>query len=386
MFSGEKRTVFLVLSIYLISTILLVVAIFGTYFYVEKEKYKVSLEKQFEKDTIKVHTKLEHLHQMSFKEKLEYPRYEEFESAIYDNDKNLIFSTMKSKNIDFMQKIYNNGNSVIFIHNVSPYYLGAAYIVIEKEGVSFLDTFDKRILFVPLAILLLIIITSYSIVKIILKPIQENIKALDDFIKDTTHELNTPIATIQSNLELLENTHFEPKVFKKINRIKIATINIKKLYEDLVFLRLNKAVQSNLETVDISLLVSERVDYFKLLLESKNIKIIVKENAKPIQEIDRSKLIRLMDNLLSNAIKYSHKETTITIEINQNNFKIQDQGIGMDQKDVENIFKRYTRFSTDTQSGFGIGYNIIYQIIKEYNLDIHIDSKKGVGTCVEIRF
>jgi two-component system OmpR family sensor kinase len=55
----------------------------------------------------------------------------------------------------------------------------------------------------------------------------------------------------------------------------------------------------------------------------------------------------------------------------------------MSQEEVEIVFDRYTRFDK-TQGGFGIGYNIIYQIVQEYKLSIKIDSNKGVGTCVTI--
>ena len=65
---------------------------------------------------------------------------------------------------------------------------------------------------------------------------------------------------------------------------------------------------------------------------------------------------------------------------------VQDSGIGMDEKSLTTIFDRYTRFATHKEHGFGIGYNIIYQVIKEYGYRIDIDSKKGLGTCVKIYF
>jgi len=57
----------------------------------------------------------------------------------------------------------------------------------------------------------------------------------------------------------------------------------------------------------------------------------------------------------------------------------------MSEDELSKIFDRYTRFD-DTRGGFGIGYNIIYSVIKEYNIDIKIDSKKGEGTCVILTF
>ena len=69
------------------------------------------------------------------------------------------------------------------------------------------------------------------------------------------------------------------------------------------------------------------------------------------------------------------------IIINKNSFKIIDQGDGMTKDEISKIFQRYTRFNNN-MGGFGIGYNIIYNIVQEYHLDIKIDSKLKEGTCV----
>lgn len=381
MFKGEKRTVFLILSIYLVSTFLVLFAITFTYFYIEKDKFLDGVTLELTNDAKVVSEELETLHN-NYLDEMIYPRFEQFESAIFDSDKQLIFSTFK-EDIDFERELYRKDGFTYFIYPQTPYYLGSAFIVIKKKTKTFLEVVDKRILLLPLLIFMIIIFTSFFLIRIILKPLRENIQALDDFIKDTTHELNTPIATIQSNLELLENIDIDEKTNKKIERIKSATIAIKNLYEDLVFLTLNKSLQSSLQNVSFNELLKNRLEYFSLLFKSKSLTVRLVEEGNLYLMIDATKITRVVDNLISNSIKYTNKNKKITITINEKYFMIEDEGIGMSEDEVAGVFERFARFDTK-EVGFGIGYNIIYKVIKEYDLKIDISSKKGEGTCVKI--
>ncbi len=384
LFNGEKKTAWMVLAIYLVSTTFVLFAMSFVYFQIEKEKFKEQIKEELILDAKDVTTSLEELHSSMFGE-IFYPRFKGFESAIFDSDGELIFTTFQEK-IDLKNQLYRKDGFTYFVYHQEPYYLGAATIVIKKDTNTFLEALDKKIIFLPLVILFIIIVTSFFLVKIILKLLKSNIEALDQFIKDTTHELNTPIATIQSNLELLENASLDEKVAKKLDRIRSATIGIKNLYEDLVFLTLNKSLKSTLQMVSINQMIKNRIEYFSLLFKSKSLEVVVDEKGKMDLFIDESKITRLIDNLLSNSIKYSNKNKKITLIVKERSFSVIDEGLGMSQEEVELVFERYSRFHTKEEMGFGIGYNIIYQVIKEYGLKIEIDSKKGVGTCVTVSY
>lgn len=371
----------MVLAIYLLSTTFVLVAITLAYFHIEKDKYKAQLQEELKIDAKNLADKLWVIHNYPLGE-IEYPRFKEFESAIFDSDKELIFSTFKEQ-IDFKESIYRENGYTYFIYPQTPYYLGTAYIVIRKDAKTFLEAIDKKILFLPFIVLIIIVLTSFFLVKIILKPLKDNIVALDRFIKDTTHELNTPIATIQSNLELLEDAILDEKVAKKLDRIKSATIGIKNLYEDLVFLTLNKSLKTSLNNVQINQLIKSRLEYFSLLFKSKSLEVSFLENGELILFIDEVKITRVIDNLISNSIKYTNKNKKILFKIDDKSFSISDEGLGMSKDEVAQVFDRYSRFNTK-EIGFGLGYNIIYRVLEEYNLKITIDSKKGEGTCVTI--
>lgn len=180
---------------------------------------------------------------------------------------------------------------------------------------------------------------------------------------------------------MINSIELDKKLQNKFDRIKTATLTISNIYDDLVFLILNHKISSQNEQIEVNTIIQQRIKYFDLLFQSKNLTVNMVQNDIFILYIDKNKLIRLIDNLISNAIKYTNKNTNIDIIINKNSFKIIDQGDGMTKDEISKIFQRYTRFNNN-MGGFGIGYNIIYNIVQEYHLDIKIDSKLKEGTCV----
>jgi two-component system OmpR family sensor kinase len=315
---------------------------------------------------------------------IEYPRYKEFNSAIYDIDQNLIFSTMKTDNIDFSKEFYQEDEYSYIIYKNSPYILGTAFVVIEVKSPSVLNELLNELILIVSITIIFIILTSIFLIKLLLKPIRDNLKTLDKFIKDTTHELNTPISAILGNIETFDNSQLSEKNSKKLNRIKIGVFTISNIYQDLVYLVLNDKMLSQNENLNISEIVKDRVDYFEILSQSKRIGMTLDIQDDIFYHADKLKISRLIDNLISNAIKYSKVNTKIYITIKDNQFIIQDQGYGMKQEDIKVIFERYSRFDNSNQGGFGIGYNIIYSIIKEYDIAIDIQSQLQKGTKVTL--
>jgi two-component system OmpR family sensor kinase len=356
-----------------------------TYYQDQKEQVKAQDTQRLKEYSKELISNLSE-YKNSFSNSIIYPRSKIYNSAIYDIDKKLIFSTCKAKDLNLDSTIYYKDDHVYFVDSMMPYYLGGAYVVIEAQATDLLERIEKKVIIMTLFIISIIIVTSIFLVRIVLKPIRDSLGLLDRFIKDTTHELNTPVSTILTNIELIESAnHIEPTLKKKIDRIKIASMTISNLYEDLVFLVLKHSVSSQEESVDINRLVKERVEYFDLFFKSKNIDIYIEEIDQSTIEIDRKKITKVIDNLISNSIKYSKKNKRVDIKIDTNSFAIKDQGKGMSEDQLKKVFDRYSRFDK-TQGGFGIGYNIIYSILTEYDIDINIDSKIDEGTCVTLNW
>ncbi|MEJ5168980.1 MAG: HAMP domain-containing sensor histidine kinase, partial [Arcobacteraceae bacterium] len=353
----------------------------------QKEQLETTLTQEMKSHYKDVFESIKELHQKSnYNEIIEYPRFNDFDSAIFDADKKTIFTTKQIPfNLNFHEKISYHDGKAYFIYESEPYYLGAKYIVVFKKVKNIFQDIGKKVFLSTLFIIVLVVLTSVFLVKLILKPLRDNVSLLDRFIKDTTHELNTPVSTILNNIELIEKNNIEPTLRNKINRIKTASLTLSNIYDDLVFLLLDSKQKTENQDIVVNDLIKQRVDYFKLLFLSKSLSVVINESDRSILRIEDKKLVRVVDNLLSNGFKYSKKGAKITININQNSFSICDEGIGMSQEQVDKAFERYQRFD-DTNGGFGIGLNIVYSIAKEYNIAIKIDSKVGCGTCVTLEY
>jgi two-component system OmpR family sensor kinase len=238
--NSEKKTVFSVLILYVVSSFLLVITFAYTYYQFELHQYEAEVVKDLESQNSILYDDLKSLHSNISTQNIQYPRYENIQSAIYDVDRNLIFSTFENNlKIDFDKRINTIDGFTYIIVEKNPYYLGAAYYVTGKQTMINTNEILRKIIVPTIVILIIILLTSVFLVKLILKPIRDSLSLLDRFIKDTTHELNTPIATILGNIELLENKQIDTSIQKKINRIKSASLTISNLYEDLVYLKLN---------------------------------------------------------------------------------------------------------------------------------------------------
>ena len=313
-----------------------------------------------------------------------YPRNEKYESAIFDSDKKEIFSTLTSSNISLDDVIYSSGNQIHFIKEPESYYLGSKYIIIEiPDDHLWFEEIKYKMIISFLAAFLFMILIGYFISKLFLRPMRDALHLLDRFIKDTTHELNTPITAILTNIEMIDKSLLDEKLAKKINRIEIGAETISNIYEDLTFVTLNNQIISNNEDLNLSNILKQRVDFFKSLAIMKKItfKLNIKDDV--FLFCDNKKISKLIDNLLSNAIKYNKISGTIKIVLSENSFIIEDSGKGISAENLATLFERYTRFDKSV-GGFGIGLNIVSLIAKEYNLKISVESEINIGTKVSI--
>ena len=315
-----------------------------------------------------------------------YPRDERFNSAIYDSSKKKIFSTLLMGDVKLDEVIYLKDGYIHLIKEPESYYLGSKYVIVEIEDDNiWFANIKYKMLFWFLFSFILLLFVGYFIAKLFLKPMRESIQMLDRFIKDTTHELNTPIAAILSNIQMINKDNIDEKLAKKINRIEIGAKTISNIYEDLTFVSLNNQIISNNEKLYFSQILNQRVDFFKSIASSKQIEFIldIKENVFIVCDV--KKLSKLIDNILSNAIKYNKFQGFIKVTLKDKILIIEDSGKGMSKDNLSNLFTRYKRFDKSV-GGFGIGLNIVSLIAKEYDLKIDVISKIDVGTRIKIKW
>ena len=196
----------------------------------------------------------------------------------------------------------------------------------------------------------------------------------DLFIKKIMHELNTPSSIISLNCEALEkNIGF----CEEINSIKASSKTISTIYQDISYLVKKSKHHYEPICIELSEFITKRINFFDELARVKDILIDpVLNNTLPIH-ISQYELERIIDNILSNAIKYSLPSTSITIELNNTQMIISDEGIGIENP--SEIFSSY--FQVDEKNtGFGLGLSIVHDICLKYNITLDVQSKLGHGT------
>ncbi len=383
---SERRTLLRFLGLYAFLAFLILILGSTIYYQLQKDLMLQTKRLKLEEYSKELIDGLKLLH-IYFDRYRTYPRNPLYRSAIYDADKVQIFSTLKDPDGVRLDKvIYTTGRVIQYVHVLDSYYLGAKYVVVEIDDDRqwWMQTW-KNILIYGGALLALFLVAGLVLVRLFLAPMRNAIHLLDRFIKDTTHELNTPISAILSNIEMIDTARLDPKTAKKIARIEIAARTISHIYQDLTYLVLHHKVASKDEDLDLSRLVTERIDYFKILAEAKKIEIESDIQPNVRLRIDRGKMTRLIDNLLSNAIKYNRRRGSIFVRLRPGELLVQDSGVGMDDEALKEAFKRYKRFD-ESVGGFGIGLNIVAMIAKEYGLRVSIKSRKGHGSEVYVRW
>ena len=350
----------------------------GYLYYQDQKKSlidKMRLEMRYK--TKSINAKLEHYHKA--KEET-FTFYEEgFGIALYDRDTKLIAATFQDGNIDFSKLFYEKENDYYLVDSLYKEYLDVKYIVIKKSlDMDKLNQVIYQIIGVGLYAFTILLMIAFLLSKIMLYPIRQTISSLRMFMKDVTHEMNTPISTILMSYEHMDKENLDKKQLRSLNRIDIATKTLSSLYNDLSYASFNEYIEYKDEDIDVKEVVLERAKYLDTLIHFKTLHLTCDLHHKTIK-MDRRKLILLIDNLLSNAIKYSKKGGEIHIELTNNYLAVKDTGIGISQEDQKHIFERFKSNHT-LHGGFGVGLDIVSQICKEYHIKIVLDSELSKGS------
>ncbi len=309
-------------------------------------------------------------------EYFEYPRFNTFKSGLYNEKFEPIFSLIEYK-IKYFKDPYHldNHNAYLIIKLPKARYFDAKYLIVKNQ-ISFSIVYEKLML-ILLTMIILVFILSIYFLKSFAKPYKKLNKTLDNFIKDSMHEINTPLSIISVNIDLYNRKN---PANKYMNRMKAATKVLSNIYNDMDYLIKHDRLKYEKEEIDITEFLKDRIDYFSEVGKMKELKIN-SEIAKCLKiEMNPKQLQRVIDNTISNAIKYSYENSRIDIKLYMKEGKchlsFRDYGVGIEN--VKKIFSRYYREDTG-KGGFGIGLNIVKSIINELGIELKINStlKKG---------
>lgn len=224
---------------------------------------------------------------------------------------------------------------------------------------------------------------------------ERNLNALKSrFVSIASHEFRTPLATILSSLSLAKRyeqpTHL-PKRQKHLNRIHSNVKHLTNLLDD--FLSLSKLEEGKMTLNPQNIHLSSFFQEICMEMQSQSRpyqEIIYQvENGEKKVFIDSKLLKNALINLISNAIKYSHDHSVIelvaTISSNIIHISVKDQGIGIPDRDQEQIFQRFFRAKNVSDiKGTGLGLHIVKKYIELLKGEISFTSRENIGTTFSI--
>ena len=220
------------------------------------------------------------------------------------------------------------------------------------------------------------------------KKISELQKANDElnrFIYSTSHDLRSPLASVMGilNLAHMENSVQDPNGYLEMIEICVNKMDtfIQKIIEYYKSIR----VEDEYNKIDFQVLLDDSIRLFRM--QKPDIEYVVDVD-QPVDFINDSfRMSVIIDNLISNAVKYQKPqeqnpriEITVKTTSEKAVIKIEDNGIGILDQHLNNIFKMFFR-STNSVNGLGIGLYIVKEALLRIGGDISVHSEYGHGTA-----
>jgi len=344
---------------------------------IDESKVKLSLERQTQKIILSMQ------HYDNSEKIYHFPRYKEYQATLYNEQFNTIFSTLDFKPLSFSEGFHQIDNNYYLVTSLpNGYYFDAHYLLVATQHTAYNIYFAAT--GVMMTIILILFFVSLLLLKNFSAPFERLNTQLDTFIKDSMHEINTPLSIININADLFANKYGENTY---LWRIKSASKTLATIYNDMDYLVKQGRVEYTIAPINLGSFIKNRVNYFQEVANLKNINLHTNLEAELYYTFSKTKLQRIVDNTLSNAIKYSKDNTQIEIHLIQDQetirFCVVDHGVGI--KDTQKIFSRYYR-EDGSKGGFGIGLNIVKEIIDEEGIELDVASTFGEGTSFCYRF
>lgn len=222
------------------------------------------------------------------------------------------------------------------------------------------------------------------------------IQTRDEFLNIASHELKTPITSLQLQLQILKRRIEYGKDFNTRDVLKILDMKeaqlkrLTKLINNL--LDVTKINSQNFELereeTNLSTVVHEVVDRFDGSGKDSKAKIYVDVEKQIIGKWDKFKIDQVITNVISNAVKYGDNKPIQVKVLNQKSVAeiiVKDQGIGIQEKELKKIFERFERTEVARQyEGLGLGLYIANQFIRAHGGSIDVKSKPGQGSTFTI--
>jgi PAS domain S-box-containing protein len=208
----------------------------------------------------------------------------------------------------------------------------------------------------------------------------------DEFMVMASHELKTPLTVILANLQFLQEIMATDPNLSFINKTVKQALKLSDLVTNLLDVSKIHAgkLELNISVFDLNSVVQEIVT--NLQQTTKDHRLVFNDSGKLMVNADRERIEQVIINLISNSIKYMPESGDIIINASCEDgnvlVRVSDTGIGIPEKDIQNVFLRFYRVSGSASSfsGSGIGLFISSEIVKAHHGQIWAESKLGKGS------
>ena len=229
-------------------------------------------------------------------------------------------------------------------------------------------------------------------------------KVKNDFIENMNHELRTPLTSIIGYMEMIigdVDSGLEPDLAASLSVVQRNALRLQILIDNLSQISKEdfERVPLVISTVDIGHMLGDAIKSMELGADDSGVGLTLRLDS-PADDLlidgDVNQLERVFVNLLSNAVKFTPRGGKVTVVASRvhtdgSDFvevAVTDTGIGIPPEEFPNVFKRFFRASTATQSsipGIGIGLSLAHLIVGEHHGTITFDSTVGKGTVFTVR-
>lgn len=229
------------------------------------------------------------------------------------------------------------------------------------------------------------------------KALKKSANMRQDFTANVSHELKTPLASISGYAELIETGMAEEEDVRRFaGEIHKSSIRLLSLINDIIELSELDVMDGEMSTTSVSLTEEAEncVEMLQMNAKKHGVYISIHKNEEQgIIEANRDMIQEIIYNLCDNAIRYNHNGGHVVVSVFKRKDKIvlqvQDDGIGIPEKEQERIFERFYRVDkarSKKTGGTGLGLAIVKHIAEQHDAEIAIESIVGEGTNISVSF
>lgn len=255
------------------------------------------------------------------------------------------------------------------------------------------DNLSMHLIILNVSALIVGSVLSYILARWTLRPIEQVLQQQEQFIANASHELRTPITSALLNNEVaLRNKNLTIVSARSALQDNVRDMQeLKQLSDDLLVDSSHNTRKTDISKFDVSEISAIAILKLSTLAHRKNTTIMDETTALIIKS-DADKLQRILLILIENAVKYSPSGSMIRVISRQSRFvkeiSIIDNGIGIQESDLKNIFNRFYRADSSRTEvvGYGLGLSIAKELIDDIGAKIKVRSSIDEGTTFTISF